>query len=296
MEKSASASDGFWNMRLSRYLLVAPGLLGLAAYVAGLLYTLHLSTYYYNLFKAEAPRFVGLGNYLAALGDPTFQKSVLVTAAFVASATVLEVALGVLFAYWIYISGRRWAVPLLAVPLLIPVVSYVVFWYFAVDFRRGVFTKAAALFGFSMPNLLGDPGSALWAIVALDVLQMTPFVVLIALAGMLGIPAEVIWAARIDGATRLAMAARLVLPMAKTAILAALMLRLIDAFRVFTKVWLLTKGGPGDATTTMELYLFTRGIYPLDIGGGAAISVLIMALSAAVAVPYVYLVLRTWRA
>jgi len=278
-------------MRLSRYLLVAPGLLGLAAYVAGLLYTLYLSMHYYSLFRAEAPRFVGLGNYLAALGDPTFQKSVLVTAAFVASATALEVALGVLFAYWIYISGRRWAVPLLTVPLLIPVVSYVVFWYFAVDFRRGVFANAAALLGLSMPNLLGDPGTALWAIVALDVLQLTPFVVLIVLAGMLGIPGEVLWAARIDGARRLPMAFKVVLPMAKTAILA-----LIDAFRIFAKVWLLTKGGPGDATTTLEVFLYTRGIYPLDIGTGAAVSILIAALVSVVAIPYVYLVLRTWRA
>jgi multiple sugar transport system permease protein len=283
-------------MQLSRYLLVAPGLLGLAAYVAGLLYTLYLSMHYYSLFRAEAPRFVGLDNYLAVLGDPTFQKSVLVTATFVASAVVLEVALGVFFAYWIYMSGRRWAVPLLTVPLLIPVVSYVVFWYFAVDFRRGVFAQAANLLGLSMPNLLGDPGTALWAIVALDVLQLTPFVVLIVLAGMLGIPGEVLWAARIDGARRLPMAFNVVLPMAKTAILAALMLRLIDAFRIFAKVWLLTKGGPGDATTTLEVFLYTRGIYPLDIGTGAAVSVLIAALVSVVAIPYVYLVLRTWRA
>jgi multiple sugar transport system permease protein len=283
-------------MRLSRYLLVAPGLLGLAAYVAGLLYTLYLSMYYYSLFRAEAPRFVGLGNYLAALGDPTFQKSVLVTTTFVASVTALEVALGVLFAYWIYISGKRWAFPLLTVPLLIPVVSYVVFWYFAVDFRRGLFANAAALLGLSMPNLLGDPGTALWAIVALDVLQLTPFVVLIVLAGMLGIPGEVMWAARIDGARRLPMAFKVVLPMAKTAILAALMLRLIDAFRIFAKVWLLTRGGPGDATTTLEVFLYTRGIYPLDIGTGAAVSILIAALVSVVAIPYVYLVLRTWRA
>jgi len=276
--------------------LVAPGLLGLAAYVAGLFYTLYLSMHYYSLFRAEAPRFVGLGNYLAALGDPTFQKSVLVTAAFVASAVALEVALGVLFAYWIYISSRRWAVPLLTVPLLIPVVSYVVFWYFAVDFRRGVFANAAASLGLSMPNILGDPGTALWAIVALDVLQIMPFVVLIVLAGMLGIPGEILWAARIDGARRLPMAFKVVLPMAKTAILAALMLRLIDAFRIFAKVWLLTKGGPGDATTTLEVFLYTRGIYPLDIGTGAAVSVLIAALVSAVAIPYVYLVLRTWRA
>jgi len=276
--------------------LAAPGLLGLVAYVAGLLYTIYLSTHHYSLLRAEPPRFVGLDNYLYVLGDPTFQKSVLVTTIFVASAAAAEVALGVLIAYWIYMSGRRWAIPLLTIPLLIPVVAYVAFWHFAIDFRRGVLAQVAAHLGLAMPNLLGDPSLALWAIVALDVLQLTPFVVLVVLAGMLGIPSEVLWAAKIDGARRVAMAVKVVLPMAKTAILAALMLRLIDAFRIYAKVWLLTGGGPGDATMTLEVFLYTRGIYPLDVGTGATVSVLIAAITATVAVPYVYLVLRTWRA
>jgi len=283
-------------MRPSRHLLLAPGLAGLAAYIAGLVYTVYLSTYQYSLIGIGRPKFVGLGNYLAVLSDPTFQTAVVVTAAFVAAATAFEVLLGVLLAYWIYMSGRRWVAPLLTVPLLIPVVAYVVFWYFAVDFRNGVAAQILAPLGLSMPNFLGDPNLALWAIVGLDVLELTPFVVLVVLAGMLGIPEEVLWTARIDGARRLPMAFKVVLPMAKTAILAALMLRLIDAFRIFAKVWLLTRGGPGDATTTLEVYLFTRGIYPLDIGTGAAVSVLIAALVSVAAIPYVYLVLRTWRA
>jgi multiple sugar transport system permease protein len=283
-------------MRPSRHLLLAPGLAGLAAYIAGLVYTVYLSTYQYSLIGIGRPKFVGLGNYLAVLSDPTFQTAVVVTAAFVAAAMAFEVLLGVLLAYWIYMSGRRWVAPLLTVPLLIPVVAYVVFWYFAVDFRNGVAAQILAPLGLSMPNFLGDPNLALWAIVGLDVLELTPFVVLVVLAGMLGIPGEVLWAARIDGARRLPMAFKVVLPMAKTAILAALMLRLIDAFRIFAKVWLLTRGGPGDATTTLEVFLFTRGIYPLDIGTGAAVSVLIAALVSVAAIPYVYLVLRTWRA
>jgi multiple sugar transport system permease protein len=283
-------------MRPSRHLLLAPGLAGLAAYIAGLVYTVYLSTYQYSLIGIGRPKFVGLGNYLAVLSDPTFQTAVVITAVFVAAATVFEVLLGVLLAYWIYMSGRRWVAPLLTVPLLIPVVAYVVFWYFAVDFRNGVAAQILAPLGLSMPNFLGDPNLALWAIVGLDVLELTPFVVLVVLAGMLGIPEEVLWAARIDGARRLPMAFKVVLPMAKTAILAALMLRLIDAFRIFAKVWLLTRGGPGDATTTLEVFLFTRGIYPLDIGTGAAVSILIAALVSVAAIPYVYLVLRTWRA
>jgi len=283
-------------MQLARVSLVLPGLIGLTAYVAGLIYAVYLSLYSYSLIEARKPDFVGLGNYFAVLSDPTFQKAVAVTVTFVAAAALTEVMLGTFLAYWIYMSGYRWATPLLAVPLLIPVVSYVVFWYFAIDFKRGLLTHVVTPLGLQMPNFLGDPNFAFWAIVGLDILQLTPFVVLVVLAGMLGIPGEVLWAARVDGARRVAMAFKVVLPMAKTAILAALMLRLIDAFRIYAKVWLLTRGGPGDATMTLEVFLYTRGIYPLDIGTGAAVSVLIAALTSVVAIPYVYLVLRTWRA
>ncbi|MGC9117899.1 MAG: carbohydrate ABC transporter permease, partial [Thermoproteus sp.] len=97
-------------------------------------------------------------------------------------------------------------------PLLVPSVAYVVFWRYVVDFRRGVLVPVANWMGVGLPNILGSPDLAFWAIVGLDVLQLTPFVVLIVLAGFLGIPQEVVNAARIDGARGLSMAVRVVLP------------------------------------------------------------------------------------
>jgi multiple sugar transport system permease protein len=283
----------------ARHLLALPGLAALGLLAAAVAYTAYISLYDLRLVGSSTPRYVGVGNYVAVFSDPTFQKALVITGAFVVAATLAEVALGTVLAYYLFWQtdrSRRLLTALLAVPLLVPSVAYVVFWRYVVDFRRGVLVPVAKWMGVSLPNILGSPDLAFWAIVGLDVLQLTPFVVLIVLAGFLGVPQEVVNAARIDGARGLSMAVRVVLPMAKYAILAVLFLRAIDALRIFVKVWLLTRGGHGDSTNTMELYLYTRGIVPLDLGVAGAASVVLMALAAVVALPYIYMSLKTWRA
>lgn len=278
-----------------RWALASPGLIALGLFVVAIVYTGILSLYYYKL-AAGAPKFVGAENYAELLADPTFSKALVVTALFVASAALLETGLGVALAYGLMWTKRRELfTALLAIPLLVPSVAYVVFWRYVMDFRRGALVPVVKALGFEMPNILGDPNLALWAIVALDVLQMTPFVVLIVLASLISVNPEVISAARVDGARGTSLAVRVVLPLAKSALLAALFLRLIDAFRIFVKVWLLTRGGPGDSTTTLELYLYTRGIFPLDLGLASAASVVLLAVSMVAIIPYLYIVGRSWR-
>mgnify|MGYP001770643817 FL=1 len=278
-----------------RWALASPGLIALGLFVVAIVYTGILSLYYYKL-AAGAPKFVGGENYAELLADPTFSKALVVTALFVASAALLETGLGVALAYGLMWTKRRELfTALLAIPLLVPSVAYVVFWRYVMDFRRGALVPVVKALGFEMPNILGDPNLALWAIVALDVLQMTPFVVLIVLAGLISVNPEVISAARVDGARGTSLAVWVVLPLAKSALLAALFLRLIDAFRIFVKVWLLTRGGPGDSTTTLELYLYTRGIFPLDLGLASAASVVLLAVSMVAIIPYLYIVGRSWR-
>lgn len=278
-----------------RWALASPGLIALGLFVVAIVYTGVLSLYYYKL-AAGTPKFVGAENYAELLADPTFSKALAVTALFVVSAALLETGLGVALAYGLMWTKRRELfTALLAIPLLVPSVAYVVFWRYVMDFRRGALVPVVKALGFEMPNILGDPNLALWAIVALDVLQMTPFVVLIVLAGLISVNPEVISAARVDGARGTSLAVRVVLPLAKPAVLAAFFLRLIDAFRIFVKVWLLTRGGPGDSTTTLELYLYTRGIFPLDLGLASAASVVLLAVSMVAIIPYLYIVGRSWR-
>ncbi|AFA39979.1 ABC-type sugar transport systems, permease component [Pyrobaculum oguniense TE7] len=279
-----------------RWVLASPGLIALGLFIVGIIYTVALSLHYYKV-AVGPPKFVGWDNYFQLFSDPTFSKALAVTVTFVATAALLETAIGVALAYGLMWTRRRGVyVGLLTIPYLVPSVTYVVFWRYMLDYRRGALAPVAEFFGFRIPDFLGNPDTALWAIVGLDVLQLTPFVTLVVFAGLLAVPPEVISAARIDGARGFSMALRVVLPLASSAILAALFLRLIDAFRIFVKVWLLTRGGPGDSTTTLELYLYTRGIYTLDLGLASAVSVVLLGISMAAIVPYVYLVAKTWRA
>ncbi|RFA94191.1 carbohydrate ABC transporter permease [Pyrobaculum aerophilum] len=280
----------------AKWLMASPGLLFLVTYIAAIAYTAYLSLHQWSLTFTQSPEFIGLANYARLFSDYEFVNSLKVTLVFVATSSLIEIGLAVVLAYWLVWERRRGVLTtLLAVPLVVPVAAYVVYWSFALDFRRGLLGQMAQALGLSAPNILGDPSTALWAIVGLDVLQMTPFYVLIITAGFLDIPSEVWSAARIDGASGFHIALKVAIPAARNAILATLFLKLIDSFRIFAKVWLLTKGGPGNATSTLELYLYTRGIYPLDVGFGSTISMAILLVSATVIVPYIYLALRQWR-
>ncbi len=129
----------------------------------------------------------------------------------------------------------------------------------------------------------------------MDVWQLSPLVMLIVLAALSSIPREITIAARVDGAGKRDLVRYIMLPMIKNVILAVLLIRLIDAFRIFEKVYLLTKGGPGVSTETIQLQIYTRGVFPLEVGFGAAMSVILVILSMVVIIPYVLFVVRSWR-
>ncbi|MEZ0345194.1 MAG: sugar ABC transporter permease [Infirmifilum sp.] len=132
-------------------------------------------------------------------------------------------------------------------------------------------------------------------IIIMDVWQMTPFVMVILFSGFATVPPDIVTAARIDGARKLSLMTKIILPMTRNIILAVLLLRLIDAFRIFAKVWLLTRGGPGLSTETLELQIYVRGVRSLDLGLGSALSVVLVLLSLVVIIPYIVMVIGQWR-
>lgn len=277
-------------------LFLTPGIFALAVFFAGLIYTAYLSLTDLKLAFSPVANFIGLENYVALFRDPIFLKAVAVTLTFVFAAATLELILGVSLAYLVYNSPKPTLyAAVLSLPLLIPTVSLIVYWLAVVDFRSGVVALALSPLGLSMPDFLGSRDLALWAIVGLDVFELTPFVMLIVLAGLFNIPRDIWHAARVDGARGVVKFIKIVAPMALPAIVAAYLLRLIDAFRIFVKVMLLTRGGPGDSTYTTEFYLYTRGVYPLDMGMASAVSIIQIALVVPFIVPYMYLLWRLWR-
>ena len=130
---------------------------------------------------------------------------------------------------------------------------------------------------------------------AIDVWEWTPLVALILLAGLQSIPGEMVEAAHIDGAGGWQRLRHIVLPMLLPALFLALLLRTMDAFRLFDSVFVTTKGGPGDATNVLLLYAVKQGLEFFEVGYGAAISNVMLVCIAAFAAAYALLIRRADR-
>ena len=220
--------------------------------------------------------YVGLQNYSTLIQDPVAQQAFMVTLAFVILSTVLEVFLGLGIALVVHetFSGRGWVRAAILIPWAIPTVVASQMWRFIFNDQYGL--ANLLLFGEHVSNYvpwLASPTWAFLAIVTADVWKTSSFAGLLILAGLQVIPDELYDSARLDGATAWQRFRHITLPLIKPAILITFLFRTIDAFRVFDLVFVMTQGGPGDATQVIQFYgyktLFTEG----QMGYGASISI-----------------------
>lgn len=238
-------------------------------------------------------RFVGLDNFVEFFGDPVARNSLWITFIFVGTSTALEIMLGLFIALTINESfrSRSFVRAAILVPWAIPTVIASQMWRFAFNDQYGVVNL---LFFGSHVTLyeawLASPFWALSAIIIADVWKTSSFAALIILAGLQSIPDELYEAAKIDGANAAQRFYGITLPLLKPAILVALLFRTMDAFRVFDLVFVMTQGGPGDATNVLQFYgykkMFTEGL----VGFGSAISIVVFLLVFGVSILYVRLI------
>ena len=237
--------------------------------------------------------FVGLANYLQLLRDPVAINALLVTLLFVGISTVLEVGLGLLIALVINESfrGRGMVRAMILIPWAIPTVVASQLWRFAFNDQYGIVNYV--LFGADLAHYhawLAEPFWALTAIILADVWKTASFAGLIILAGLQTISQELYEAAEIDGATSWQRFVHITLPLVKPALLLALVFRTMDAFRVFDLVFVMTQGGPADATNVLQFYGYKKMFDEGMIGTGSAVSVVVFLLILAISLVYVKLV------
>ncbi|HEX6863307.1 MAG TPA: sugar ABC transporter permease [Thermoanaerobaculia bacterium] len=221
--------------------------------------------------------FVGLENYLDIAGDARFRSSLGHTVFFTATSVALEIGLGLVLALAMdrTFRGRGAVRAALLIPWALPTVVAALLWRFLFEPRAG--------FWFVHP-------AAAWVPVILaDVWKTTPFVALLLLAGLQGIPRDLYESAALDGAGPWAQFRRVTLPLLRPAILVALIFRTLDAFRVFDLIYVLTGGGPGTATEPVALYTFNMLFQNLRFGYGAALSVVVFLITFGLALLYIRL-------
>ena len=260
-------------------LMLAPAtilLLGLT--IVPFLVSLGFSFTNYALTAPDAISFIGLRNYIALFGSEQFWNATRVTAVFTVGAVAVEMVLGVGIAALLHRETR--AVPLLRLlyllPLAITPVAAVFTFRIMLNPTLGVFNALLKRVDLQPVDWLGTPGMALSSLIMVDVWQWTPFVLLIAAGGLAALDEEPLEAAQMDGAGPLAVFFHHTLPMLFPYLAVALVFRGIDAFKTFDIVFVLTGGGPGIATRTLNLLAYKNGIEFLSMGYAAALSIVML--------------------
>lgn len=254
-----------------RYL--APGKTGLIIFIAvPLVASLVISLFRWPLFGD--PEFVGADNYRTMLfADPMFYRALWNTAVFTVSFTVLNLALAIVIAVWLLRLGN-WG-PffriLFFVPVVIPMVANALVWRLLLN-DEGVVNDALGVIGIDGPSWLGDPNYAMVSLVALSLWQGIGYNIVVLTAGLNSIDSSLLEAARIDGANGWKQFTSIILPLLTPAIFFCTIMTLINAFKVFDQPFMLTEGGPSNATTTLVLYLYNQGFAFNDLGYASAIA------------------------
>ncbi len=234
-------------------------------------------------------KFVGWENYTDLWTDPVAMQALTTTLIFVAVTIPLELLFGLGMALVMneVFRGRGLLRAVVLIPWAIPTVVSSQMWRFIFNDRYGLFNFV--LFGDDTARYfapMADPQLALIAIMVAEVWKTTPFPALIILAGLQTIPDELYEAAGIDGATAWQKFRHVTLPLISPALLLALLFRTIDALRVFDLVFVMTQGGPADATNVLQFYGYKKTFAEGMVGYGSAIAVGVFVLSLTVALIY----------
>ncbi|MER8428338.1 sugar ABC transporter permease [Mesorhizobium sp. M0142] len=268
-----------WFERHLRVLMLAPAMLVLLAL------TIFPSIY---MIIAAATRispnpdlpwqFAGADNFLRLLTDEQFHVGLWNTLVFTVFAVGTEFLFGLGLALLLdrYIRRLNFLKTILMLPMMLPPVAVAITWKLIYEPQFGVLNEIMFRLGLPLQAWAGDVRLAMLSVIVADVWQWTPFMFLLMLAGLASLPDEPYEAAAIDGASAWRQFWDLTLPFLKPVIAIALLLRIMDALRLFDLVFILTGGGPADRTKTLSLYIYQVAYRFADPSYAAAISLFVL--------------------
>jgi multiple sugar transport system permease protein len=264
---------------------VAPALLVLAAVAVVPVLSVVLLGFFRRHLIFGVSEFIGFDNYRFLISDARFWNALGNTAYFTFLSVALELGLGLAFAVLLHraVPAKGIVRALVLVPWAIPTVVSARMWEWLYNTDLGLLNH---LLGAKI-NWLGSPAWALHAAILMDVWKTTPFVVILLTAGLQVIPRDLYHAAELDGAGPWQRFRRITLPLLKPVILVVLIFRTLDAFRVFDAVYVLTGGGPANATETLSIYAYKVLFQTLQFGYGSALATIVFLCVGGLSVLYV---------
>jgi multiple sugar transport system permease protein len=258
--------------RLSAYAFVAPTAALLVAVALAPIGAAAWLSFRRVILVFQEDRLVGLSNYAFLVRDARFLSALGNTAYFAVVSVAVEILLGLPIAMLLHraFRGRGALRAAVLVPWAIPTVVSARMWGWMWNPDYGVVTHLLRLHDV---DVLGTPGYAMHAAILVDVWKSTPFVSLLLLAGIAGIPEEIYRAARVDGASRWRTFWAVTLPMLRPTLAVTILFRGLDALRVFDAVYVLTGGGPANTTETLSIYAYKTMMHSGDFGYGSTLAV-----------------------
>jgi len=232
----------------------------------------------YSVTRDVPASFIGFDNYIDVLTSPVTQKRAVTTMIFVVGAVLLQTIIGFAIAFLISrrTRGRGALTTLFLIPMMLSPIVVGLFWKFMLDAQFGVVNSFLNSLGFGSVEWLTRQRLALFSLIIVDTWQWTPFIMLIALAGLTAVPKYLYEAAEIDRASEWFKFRRITFPLVWPLLLIAIMFRAIEAFRLFDLVYILTGGGPGGTTETLSYNVYKVAFFGFDTGRASAYGILMV--------------------
>ena len=271
---------------MTGYLFVAPQLiLFLVFLVYPIIDGIRLSLYRIN-YTSEI--FVGLDNYIKLFKDPVFLKSTINTVIFV----VFIVALTVLFALFVasavfdkdakYVSFIRGSY---YIPVMVSMVVMSMVWSFLLNPANGLIPYIAKQLEFTTVNFLGNQYTVLPVIIFVTFATNVGQAIILYIAAMIGVPKDLFEAAEVDGASRLHIIFKILIPLVKPTTIYIIIINIIAVLKIFVVIQLLTGGGPNNASTTLMYYLYNNAFKYNQLGIASAVGVIMFVITLILSIP-----------
>jgi multiple sugar transport system permease protein len=285
-----NAGESRWSLnavtafidRRAAYLFPAPAVLVLfGVMVFPSLFNIYMSLHEWFATSASQPEFVGLKNFIDLyLRDKNFIDSIWRTIYFTAFAVVAEIILGLIIALLLNreLKGHKVIRTLIMLPMMATPSAMALIWVLMYNPTLGVLNYLLGLLGVPPQEWLSNLHLVIPALALVDIWQYTPFMTLILLAGLATIPIEPLESARIDGANPWRVLWHIILPLLRPTMVVGALFRVIDTLKTFDTIYVMTQGGPGRASQTINLFAFQTAFEYFHIGYGAAVSLSLIAL------------------
>ena len=260
--------------------LMAPTMIVLFAITLyPLFYNIYLAFHSVFLSDPDAPRdFIWFENFVSIFTNEMVLSSLLRSLIYTAVVVTVEFFLALAVAVFLNreFFGKRFLIPFLILPLMVtPVVSGLI-WKYMFNGEFGVIGWILMSTGFETYSLLSDPFGAFVGVIIQDIWHWTPFLILLFYTGLISLPREPFEAASIDGATSWQVFKDITVPMLRKIFLIGILLRTMDAFKIFDEIYMMTQGGPGNATEMINYYVFRNTFRYFNMGEGAALALVVL--------------------